>query len=283
MSFGTFGHPGHGAFGDESVNESAGLNSGERSAGDFALFLNAFVEGEGSGGLERFESHGGRGLIAANLLCEFTRGCDGGGIGGDGAVAGAGNRTRCGDFLRVGDGGGKQVAVGEAIEQSEFERGGSFHDLTRDDELGGFRESDEAGQALRATGAGDDAEIGFGKADLRVLRGDAVVAGHGEFEAAAERHAVNRDDDGLGGILKRGEKGREIGAAAFARRDGSGEFVDVRARDESLAAADEHDGGGVGIQRGAEQRLGETFGHAGTEGVDGRIVDRDNGHGAMVG
>ena len=107
----------------------------------------------------------------------------------------------------------------ESIEQAEFESRGGFDDLAGNDQLGGFRQADEAGQTLRATGAGNDAEIGFGQSDLRVRRGDAIVRGHGEFESAAERRAVDGDYDGLRRILDRGEKRREIGTASFSRSD----------------------------------------------------------------
>ena len=52
-------------------------------------------------------------------------------------------------------------------------------------------------QPLRAAGAGDDAEQHFGLADLGARHGDAVVAGHRELEAAAERVAVNGGDQRL--------------------------------------------------------------------------------------
>ena len=54
-----------------------------------------------------------------------------------------------------------------------------------------------ARQALRAAGAGDQAELHFGQRDLRRAVGDAVMAAERELEAAAQRGAVDRGDDRL--------------------------------------------------------------------------------------
>ena len=62
-------------------------------------------------------------------------------------------------------------------------------------------DADQPRQPLRAFGAGDDAEVHFGLAQLRVGDGHAVVAGHGHLEAAAERRAVDRHHDRLGAVL----------------------------------------------------------------------------------
>ncbi len=64
-----------------------------------------------------------------------------------------------------------------------------------------FGYAGEPGKPLRAGGAGDDAEFHFRLADLRASDGDAIVAGHGDFEAAAESGAVNGDDHRLGAVL----------------------------------------------------------------------------------
>ena len=62
-------------------------------------------------------------------------------------------------------------------------------------------DADQPRQPLRALRAGDDAQVHFGLAQLGVGGGDAVVAGHGQLEAAAERRAVHRHDHRLGAVL----------------------------------------------------------------------------------
>ena len=62
------------------------------------------------------------------------------------------------------------------------------HELER-----GFR-ADQARQALRAAGAGQQAELDLGQAELRLWRRDAIVARQRELEAAAQRVAVDRRD-----------------------------------------------------------------------------------------
>lgn len=68
---------------------------------------------------------------------------------------------------------------------------------------------------MRAAGAGDDAQPGFGEADDRVGRQDAEVGGQGEFEAAAEGE---RRDGRDGGDGERGEGGE--GAAKVGKEFG---------------------------------------------------------------
>ena len=57
----------------------------------------------------------------------------------------------------------------------------------------------DARHALGAAGAGEQPDLDFRQAEpgLRVVRGDAVVAGQRQLEAAAEREAVDRGDPRL--------------------------------------------------------------------------------------
>ena len=59
---------------------------------------------------------------------------------------------------------------------------------------GGFLDTRETRQALRAGGSGDDAELDFRLSYLARLDGHAIVAGLRDFEPAAERGAVKRGD-----------------------------------------------------------------------------------------
>jgi branched-chain amino acid transport system substrate-binding protein len=49
--------------------------------------------------------------------------------------------------------------------------------------------------------AGDDAEVHLGLANLRRRQRDAIVTGHRQFQATAERRAVDGHHDGLGALL----------------------------------------------------------------------------------
>ena len=57
--------------------------------------------------------------------------------------------------------------------------------------------AEAADGALRAGPAGNDAEAGFGRAELHVFLGNAEIGGGGEFEPAAQRVAVQRGDERL--------------------------------------------------------------------------------------
>src|SRR3546814_6519811 len=56
---------------------------------------------------------------------------------------------------------------------------------------------------MLAAGTGQQADGGFRQDDqrLRVVGGDAAVAGEADLVAAAERRAVDRGDEGLAGLL----------------------------------------------------------------------------------
>ena len=94
----------------------------------------------------------------------------------------------------------------------------------------------DARQALRAAGAGQDAELHLGQAELRLRRGDAVVAGERELEAAAEREAADRGDQRL---LHRVLLVVDLGQIGLQAR--GVELADVGAAGKGLAGADDHD------------------------------------------
>ena len=106
-------------------------------------------------------------------------------------------------------------------------------------------DADEAGQALRAAGAGNDAELDLRQSDLRRRDGDAVVRRQRDFKAAAERRPVQRRDNRLLRVLDEvqypGKEGRGVRLA---------ELGDVGACDEGASGADEDGcaGGRVGLR-----------------------------------
>jgi hypothetical protein len=90
-------------------------------------------------------------------------------------------------------------------------------------------DADQAGQALGAAAAGEEADLDLGQAqlDLRAVADHAVVTGQGQFETAAEGEAVDRGGHRLAAGLERaqgavqtpaGVIGRlQVGAAEHAR------------------------------------------------------------------
>jgi hypothetical protein len=138
----------------------------------------------------------------------------------------------------------------------------------------------ETRQALGSARAGNDAQQHFGLSDFGSGHGHAVVAGHGEFESAAERGAVDGTHDRLGTIFDAPQQRVDAMRAVdgnFAVGDGA-EDLDIGAGDECIARADQHDGFDGRVGGGACHARVDAFGHAGAEGVDGRIVDGDDGN-----
>ena len=99
----------------------------------------------------------------------------------------------------------------------------------------GLDRIDQRGQPNGAAETGVQAEQHFGKAEARVVDGDAVVAGERDFEAAAEAIAV---DDRDGRQRQRSSRSSTAWACAstasiFARVGDALELVDVGAGDEA--------------------------------------------------
>ena len=104
-----------------------------------------------------------------------------------------------------------------------------------EDELLGPRRTDEPGEALRAAGAGDDAEQDLRLAEPGVVAGDAQVAAQRELAAATERVAGDRGDRRLGDAGHGGERGLQRGRAVDHLLVGpGGHLLDVGAGREHL-------------------------------------------------
>ena len=122
------------------------------------------------------------------------------------------------------------------------------------DEVLGLGRADQAGQALGAAAAGDDAEQHLRLAELRLLAGDPEVAGERQLAAAAEGEAGDRGDGGAGIVGHRVEG--PVEAAAQRETSSCGitgvaapELRDLGAgREEPIAAGDDHRAGRVGLQ-----------------------------------
>ena len=143
--------------------------------------------------------------------------------------------------------------------------------------LNRFGDAGQARQALRAAGAGNEAELHFRLANLRIGRGHAVVAGHGQFQSAAESGAMNGHHDWLGAVFDLQQQREQSGAGLCLARGHLAEFFDVGAGDESAPAADDDGGDHSRILLDLIDGFGNSFGHAGAHGVHRRIVDGDDG------
>src|SRR6266568_4990504 len=186
--------------------------------------------------------------------------------------------ARRGDGDVLEDGG-----VHELVHDPEPERLARSLDLPRKDDVERGARADESRQSLAATGAGEDAELHFGQAELGlgVIRSDAVVAGEGELESAPQAGPVNADGDRLGKarhaleqLLPRVRQALRLGGA----RDPH-ELLDIRARDEVVALAGEERGG---LHRGVPlehlERRQDLLLHRLRNLVDGLVLQIEDDH-----
>jgi hypothetical protein len=92
----------------------------------------------------------------------------------------------------------EQLAVGhDAADEAAALGLLGVHDPAGKAHLHRLRLADEARQALRAAGAGHDADLDLGLAEARLVGGEDEVAHHRQLAAAAEGEAVHRGDHGL--------------------------------------------------------------------------------------
>ena len=181
---------------------------------------------------------------------------------------------RCAErqLLRIREAFGERVVARDAVDEAQRERFVRAHMTARQHQVErGLRTNQAA--ALRAARAGQQAERDFGQPELRARHREPVMRGERDFEAAAERRAVQRDHDRL-----RARFDPLAYIRQRRRRDRLAELADVGARDEVAAGADDqHRPDRVVGLRGVE-RVGEAAPHLGGQRVDGRMVDRDDEH-----
>ena len=164
------------------------------------------------------------------------------------------SRSATGLFLR--DLGGDALRLLEpgllrhdARDEPERERLLGAEEAAGEDHVHRHRLADRPRQALRAAGAGDEAELDLRLAELRRLRGDDHVAEHRQLAAAAEAVAGDRRDD------RRPDLPDRVPALQARRSDGvdrarRGQLADVGAGREGALAAAEDDAAHrlVGVQ-----------------------------------
>ena len=192
-------------------------------------------------------------------------------------VPGAGQAPRIRQRQGVGPGGGHEVARLHRVHEAE---GGSLlgaHRIAGQRHGEGLLRPDQAGQALRAPGPGNEAELDLGQAELRRRRGDAGMAGERQFEAAAKGHAVDRCHDGLRGAV---DPGQDVGQDRRAGR--LAELGDVRPSDEQLARRRDDDAADRLVGQGRAQAFVEGGAKRGAQGVDGGIREGEHGDAAVV-
>ena len=167
----------------------------------------------------------------------------------------------------------EQVPDDDLVDDSEGIRFAGLDRVPFHTHLQGLFDTREARQALRAAGSRDEAELHFGLPHLGRRNRHAVMPGHGGFEAAAERSPVNGHHDGFRALLDLFQKGIQANVAALIARGDLSEFVDVRARNERAARADDDDGlhGIVAVSHADARR--DSLRNARAEGVYGRVVD----------
>ena len=193
------------AFAEENMNEGFRLIGEEAIHEELALEFAAFVERELCGGFDGID--GGEWREHAALFFTRVFACcrkDWSVLIGRAELVAALSRFANGlvrDFASKCNCAGSRSPSIETVNDPKLLCFRSFDRIAIRAHFDRFGSACEPRQTLRAGRAGDDAKLHFRLADLRAGHSDAVVAGHGEFEAAAEGAAVNGHDDGLAAVF----------------------------------------------------------------------------------
>jgi hypothetical protein len=116
-------------------------------------------------------------------------------------------------------------------------------------------------------------------AQLRLVGGDANVAGHGQLAPSAQRKPVDRSDDRLGQLLRRFEDAERLGDVELIHASATFELGNVGTGHERLVPRAPHDHDpDVVVPRELLEHLHELLAHGLVEGVQlVRPVDGDGG------
>ena len=95
-------------------------------------------------------------------------------------------------FQQIAGGGFEFVLGDDRVDHAGLERLVGTPRVAVGNPFDGVVGTDQARRAYRAAEAGIDTELGFRKADLGLFTHHAIVGGQTHFQAAAERHAVDR-------------------------------------------------------------------------------------------
>ena len=129
---------------------------------------------------------------------------------------------------------GLQVAGNDFIDQPQRQRLVGRDAFAAADHLDGAGHTDPARQALGAARAGNDAQRDLGQAQQRAGQRDACVAGQRQFQATAQRRAVQRGHHRLAAGFDQSDDGRHLRVLQRLA-----EFAQVGAGHEGGAAADD--------------------------------------------
>ena len=142
--------------------------------------------------------------------------------------------------VRQSDGGWQRVIVGHfRVDQARVGQLARADRFSLGNDFDRPLDSNEARQALRATGTGNQAQLQFRHAQAGRLADHARMAGHGQFQSAAQRQPSDGRHHGLGAVFHRRRKAAQV---RFGDMSFSAELAHVGAGRKRAVGAGDHDG-----------------------------------------
>ena len=270
------------ALGEEEILLGARLDAGDQLHEQLALFDDAFGIGLFERDLDRLDVRF-RGLEAAEParvgLAELVEdfGAAAGFLEPVLALGGFGQRADVLDLLGISDRVRDQLAFDQPVDQPAFERLRRFYRGAGGGHFQRLGNASDARQPLGSAGPREQAELDLGDAHRRGGDGDPIVAGERDFEAAAERGAVDRRDHRLAARLDAVD---HLGQHRQLHR--LAELGDVGAGEEGLAFAGDDDRVDAVVGLGLLDRGDQPLAHARAERVHRRVVRQHDQHVAVL-
>ena len=267
------------ALGEEEVLLGSGLDPAHEAGEDLLLAVHPFVEGQLDrrldgldAGLRRVEAAHPPRVLLAKVVEEGRVAARRGHLVV--AVADADEGPPLGHRAPgERDGALGEVALHDLVRQAVRQGVAGADGIAAHDHLERLLRPYDAGQALGAAGAGTEPELHLREPESGGLDGDPEVAGKRGLEAPAERGAVDRGHHRLRRVVERVDHLEETrGLQRLV------ELGDIRPGDEGPACAGEDDGGHRRVLAHLLHGVADALAHVPAEGVDGGIVDGDDGN-----
>ncbi len=254
------------ALGEEGVDQPLALVGLHQFHEELALALEALLEGQLAGRLNRAHRGGGRDLAAPLLQHRLIGRVEIHRLGlrhlADRAAGGAAVQQ----LLRIGQADLAGFALLHLVEDAQLQRLGRADMPAGGDQVERRLGAGQARQALGAAGAGQDAQVHLGQPEFGLGHGDAVMGRERHFETAAERGAMHRRDH----QQRRGlDPVADLGQARLLRR--LAEFADVGAGEIGGAVAIDHDRPGA-LVLGPHHAVDQPLPDREAERVDRRVL-----------
>ena len=173
-----------------------------------------------------------------------------------------------------------QIAFDDFIKQRGVGQCFRFDRFARDDHVHRHFERNHPRQALRATGAGQDAQFDFGQRDQCAGQSHPVMTAERQFETTTHRDRMHGGNHGLGRALQLFDHRAQVG---FGGGCGRIELANIGAARKGLAVSGQDNSFDAAFRIGADDTVHDAGAQLVPEAIDRRVIHGDDGDIAVLG